>query len=744
MFLSFATLAFADATLTGDYVKIHYNNNGIWNNSSGQGYQVQNGDGAWQEVTYPGSPWMQMTVEYQIDSSSYDYRGNWSGGSFGWTTTTSDLSAGSTNHISHVMTMGTLRITKDEIWEDGSKIVTLAFVVENTGGSTISNFRLIHGYDPDTDYNRYSTFNTYNDRSSDNLFVQAVAPYSSLTVAYGVCDSAKQDVGITGWDADADATLRDDGGSSGDNTIHWRHRETTINPYETIDFAGLAVFGVSAADARSQYDDNRDTLCDTVVCDLDEDGYERIECGGSDCDDEDPWVNPAAVEVPYDGIDNDCDGGDLADVDGDGFDWDGIEGGLDCDDADPAVHPSATERPYDGIDNDCDGGDLTDMDGDGYDWEGVGGDDCADGDASIHPGVDTETPDGTDEDCDGEVDEGTDIYDDDGDGYTETGGDCDDDDDEAHPGASETLDGVDEDCDGVVDDGTAGHDDDGDGLTELEGDCNDADPGVHPDAEEIWGDGIDNDCDGTVDSGATDVDGDGYSASAGDCDDEDVDTHPGAEEVADLIDNDCDGIVDEGTEYYDDDGDGLTEVEGDCNDDDYGVHPDAPEILDGIDNDCDGIVDEGTTGTDDDGDGFSEEAGDCDDEDEGVHPGAEEDPDNGIDDDCDDTIDEVAGDIDGDGVTIDDGDCDDEDGWVSPGVTEMCDGIDNNCNGEIDEGCDDMTLDGDGTTPGAKGGCSAVGGRGAGWLWWVGLLGLFKRRGDPKPCQEGKNIAASH
>ena len=111
-------------------------------------------------------------------------------------------------------------------------------------------------------------------------------------------------------------------------------------------------------------------------------------------------------------------------------------GGTDCDDGDAAVSPDASEVAYDGIDNDCDGADLTDADGDGYDWAGVGGDDCADGDPTIHPGVDGETPNGTDEDCDGTVDEGTALYDDDSDGYTETAGDCDDDDPGAHPGAT--------------------------------------------------------------------------------------------------------------------------------------------------------------------------------------------------------------------------------------------------------------------------------------------------------------------
>ena len=149
---------------------------------------------------------------------------------------------------------------------------------------------------------------------------------------------------------------------------------------------------------------------------------------------------------------------------------------------------------------------------------------------------------------------------------------------------------------------------------------------------------------------------------------------------------------------------------------------------DGVDNDCDGLVDEDTERSDDDGDGFSEEAGDCDDADDGIHPGATELPDNGVDDDCDDDVDETPGDIDGDGYTVEDGDCDDDDGWASPGAMEMCDGRDNNCDGVVDEGCEDGSLDGEGATAGEKGGCSTAGRAAHGWLWLIPLLVLGRRR----------------
>ena len=45
------------------------------------------------------------------------------------------------------------------------------------------------------------------------------------------------------------------------------------------------------------------------------------------------------------------------------------------------------------------------------------------------------------------------------------------------------------------------------------------------------------------------------------------------------------------------DADGHSVADGDCNDQDPAVHPDAPEACDGVNNDCDDAVDEGTGAT---------------------------------------------------------------------------------------------------------------------------------------------------
>ncbi|MFH1585137.1 MAG: MopE-related protein [archaeon] len=70
--------------------------------------------------------------------------------------------------------------------------------------------------------------------------------------------------------------------------------------------------------------------------DQDQDGYKY-----DDCNDNNPSINPGADEIPYDGIDQDCDGKDLRDVDKDGYNAK-IVGGNDCDDNDPSVNPGSS------------------------------------------------------------------------------------------------------------------------------------------------------------------------------------------------------------------------------------------------------------------------------------------------------------------------------------------------------------------------------------------------------------------
>ncbi len=483
------------------------------------------------------------------------------------------------------------------------------------------------------------------------------------------------------------------------------------------------------------------------VLDGDGDGYSAPE----DCDDAEPTTHPGAVDVPYDDIDSDCAGDDDFDQDRDGFRSEDY-GGDDCDDVEAVVNPSAVES-CDTLDNNCDGvvdEGLTetfyqDGDGDGFGDAAFPAEfcelpagyvenntDCNDGDGRYHPDAEDDCSTPIDYNCDGAIGK-----DSDNDGYS-TCTDCADGDASIHPGAVEVCDGVDQDCDNEIDDGIqqgstwyVDLDEDGYGdandtiiacgaqgvySATVGGDCADEDATSYPGATEAC-DGVDNNCDGQVDDGAptatwyADQDGDGfgeagsfldacaapagYVADGSDCDDSTTSSYPGATELCDGLDNDCNGAVDDGgtnpqTWYTDGDGDGYgtgagtvactpptgtVAVAGDCDDADSGSAPGLSERCDGVDNDCSGVVDDNPTDgsvwyLDGDGDGYGAGAS-------LVSCSAPS------------------------GAVADGSDCDDTSAALSPGLVEVCDGLDNDCSGAVDDAAVDAApwyddVDGDG------------------------------------------------
>ncbi|MBN2801117.1 MAG: hypothetical protein JXX28_18405 [Deltaproteobacteria bacterium] len=520
------------------------------------------------------------------------------------------------------------------------------------------------------------------------------------------------------------------------------------------------------------------------ACRKEEEAYLDLDGDGvlsdRDCDDTDATVFPDAPER-CDGLDNDCDAEIdedptdaatfYADADHDGYGDPGssaeacaapegyVDDHSDCDDADPAFHPGAAETDCaDPADYNCDGSvGYADADGDGV----PACEECDDANDARFPG-NPEVCDGLDNDCDALVDDdptdaSTFYADLDGDGHGDpdnavqaceappgwltSADDCDDLEALAFPGNTELCDRLDNDCDGAVDvnaaDATAWYPDaDADHYGDAGGeviaclapaghvaddsDCDDAHPSAHPGGTEVC-DGLDNDCDGAVDLGAVDApswyadaDGDGYGldasltracsapegmiAARGDCDDTEAGRFPGNPERCDGLDNNCDALVDNNaadapTWFTDADGDGYgldgtasracaqppatANRGGDCDDATALRFPTNPEVCDGLDNNCDGAVDDGAIDThtwyrDLDLDGYG---GDL-----VTHTGCA-----------------TPGGSDWYEALLD---CRDLDPTINPSVPDLCDGVDNNCDGLADATLAPTTLDLSGTLSG--------------------------------------------
>jgi len=547
----------------------------------------------------------------------------------------------------------------------------------------------------------------------------------------------------------------------------------------------------------------------------------------TDCNDAQAADYPAAPEL-CDGRDNDCngdidDGIDVtfyqdADRDGQGTSLstvlacqappDYVANSLDCDDSTGSTYFGAPEL-CDGLDNNCNGVPddnvvtttfYPDGDSDGYGIPAGAVSDCAqpvgyvqnsldcdDTNGAIRPGA-PEVCDGVDNNCANGIDEGvkltfyadsdSDTY---GDfqvttlactppaGYVANSADCDDTRFVVNPGRTETCDGLDNNCNGQTDEGvklTFYRDADGDnygalntttqacsapsGYVSNSTDCNDGAGSVHPGATEVCN-GVDENCNGQTDEGTLvtfyrDADGDtygnplltsqactapiGYVANNTDCDDTRSTVRPGGTELCNGLDDNCINGIDEGvklTFYRDADSDnygnpnvssqactapsGYVVNSTDCDDTRPTVHPGAGEVCNGLDDNCNGQTDEGVKLTfyrDADNDsygtsntsiescsmpsGYAANSTDCDDTRSSVNPGAPELCD-GIDNNCNGQTDEGCPacnpslDRDFDGYN-ECNDCDDTNGAVYPSGPEFCDGIDNDCDTLIDEDFD--------------------------------------------------------
>ncbi|MEL6675294.1 MAG: MopE-related protein [Bacteroidota bacterium] len=180
-----------------------------------------------------------------------------------------------------------------------------------------------------------------------------------------------------------------------------------------------------------------------------------------------------------------------------------------------------------------------------------------------------------------------------------------------------------------------------------------------------------------------DLDQDGYFNYV-DCNDQDSTVYPGAQEICDGKDNDCNGVIDDDlflfSYFRDRDGDGYGDPNSpldtcaipappgyvtnnmDCQDLDSTVHPNAQEVCNGIDNNCNGQIDDGLIinryWLDEDQDGFGNPL---------IF--------------LDTCLQQPPL-----GYASNGNDCADDQPDINPLASEICDGIDNDCQGGIDDG----------------------------------------------------------
>ena len=407
-----------------------------------------------------------------------------------------------------------------------------------------------------------------------------------------------------------------------------------------------------------------------------------------------------------DGLDNNCDGQvdeGFGDCDNDGIS-DCIENDDDADGWPDEMDNCPCNQNPNQLDTDQDTmGDACDVDDDN---DGIADEeDCQPLDPDFYPNA-PEACNGLDDDCDDLIDEG--FLDTDQDGEA----DCVDLDDDGDK-VPDTLDN----CPGMPNEGqldtdfdslgdACDPDDDGDNYGD-DNDCDPKDKFVYPGAAELC-DCKDNNCDGNADEGFTDTDGDGIA----DCceDDTDGDTVPNGIDncpyKANVDQLNSDGDLQGDACDPDDDNDGVVD-EMDCNPTEVKAYPNAPEICDGIDNDCDGTVDNGFLDFDDDG---LADCVDVDDDGDNIPDGMDvcpffPDP-LQLDTDGDGFGNECDGDDDGDG-DFDLTDCEPLNPLINHGSAELCNGKDDNCDGNADEagaaGCIQLFPDEDGDGFGASG-----------------------------------------
>ena len=196
------------------------------------------------------------------------------------------------------------------------------------------------------------------------------------------------------WDSNSETDWRSaeldiDVPKSGEVEIALKFSHDTSSGSSTIDVDYLTIGCFESIYYRDVDEDGYGNPSDSIIACEPPVGY---VINHDDCDDGNALVNPGASESVADGMDQNCDGGELCyvDADDDGYRPDdsstvasanlsctdsgeavAADPVNDCDDGDASVNPGATEVCSDNIDNDCLNGDLICQDNSDYDNDGL-------------------------------------------------------------------------------------------------------------------------------------------------------------------------------------------------------------------------------------------------------------------------------------------------------------------------------------------------------------------------------------
>jgi len=501
---------------------------------------------------------------------------------------------------------------------------------------------------------------------------------------------------------------------------------------------------ILACEAPSDYvSDNTD--CDDAEYFINPDAIEYCDKRDNDCndliDDEDSGLNISSTSTWYLDADNDSYGDPDSTLQAcelpDGY----VANDTDCNDSDDDINPTTVW--FEDSDSDGYGNSSVSViaceQPSGYILED---NDCDDTTSIRSPGA-TEICDDIDNDCDGRTDDddrGLDLStatiwykdsDEDGYGdisdtiqacdwplgYVENALDCNDSENLINPDIAEICDEIDNNCDDLIDDADSSLDtstgstfyldSDSDGFGDSSNtilaceipsgyvtnntDCDDLESLINPDVTEVC-DSIDNNCNSLIDdedsdldtsTGSTfyaDSDGDGfgdpsnttlacellsgYLEDSSDCNDADSAINP---TTAWFLDADSDGFGNMSSSYVScEQPSGFVLDNTDCDDGDFDVNTSVAEICDGYDNNCNELIDDDDSSLDTttastfyldaDGDGFGDASSST------LA--------------CDQPT----------GYVSDNSDCNDLESLANTSLEEICDSIDNNCDGSIDEG----------------------------------------------------------